>query len=858
MTATTPSSIRDIEASLDHGSVDARRLYEIWELRQPVTRPSRTQRGAAAESTERELLPWLQESVELSRLFVRRALATGEFLLACDAAREALGLFRSDVELQQSLARALVRLGSVAEAQQVLRGLETNQQLTARALAETLCLIGDIFFGEALGAESDTARAANLRSALESYRRASVARPNDIPPRLQAACAALLIGKDLQAETQTLATNVLRLIDHACAADEPGFALLLARAKAVTVLGCLDEAKSVYRLAAGKSDVPLHELAAARKEARLLAHAQGKGDSFFDDCFPPLQLIVFSGHMPDPPDRWPPRFPAAAEEHVRGLLRTKLDSLGARVGFASAAPGSDLLFLEEMLARGGAVHVVLPWPQEAFLQTTVVPHGATWEQRFREVVARASSVRVLGEAYQSSDTVGLEYASAVMCGLARLTARALQVDLLPLAVWDGLQAPVGGTASFVEHWRGQAVGPEIVHPGRVETAPVDGGEVRPLAGANSDRVGGASPPRVASSAANRTPFRQEIKTMLFGDIVGYSKLSESLIPDFVRDFLGLVSRLVSESEHPPTSVNTWGDAIYFVFDRAASAGLFALELTEKIAATDWFALGLFWEETIDGRPIRRPLSIRIGLHSGPVFSHFDPVVRRLGFTGAHVSRAARIEPITEPGKIFVSEPFAALAAFERAQGFVCDFAGTMPLAKKYPGEFRIYRLRVAKPWPLELLARVIHEEYCRKAIQERGETPATNPSVRAWDDLPDDLKASNREQAADIPEKLRRVGYQLQPSMNASVEIFTFTPGELEILARPEHDRWCESLQAKGWTYGPGPKNPQEKTHPCLVPWEQLSEVERDKDRDTVRNIPKLISLAGFRVRGLDPIRWTG
>jgi class 3 adenylate cyclase len=87
----------------------------------------------------------------------------------------------------------------------------------------------------------------------------------------------------------------------------------------------------------------------------------------------------------------------------------------------------------------------------------------------------------------------------------------------------------------------------------------------------------------------------------------------------------------------------------------------------------------------------RQLSIRIGVHAGPVYVNFDPVVREISFTGAHVSRAARIEPITHEGEVFASEEFAALAAADQSKGFSCDLVGTTALAKSY-GLFRVYSL----------------------------------------------------------------------------------------------------------------------------------------------------------------------
>ena len=110
------------------------------------------------------------------------------------------------------------------------------------------------------------------------------------------------------------------------------------------------------------------------------------------------------------------------------------------------------------------------------------------------------------------------------------------------------------------------------------------------------------------------------------------------------------------------------------------AGRFALDLRDLVGTTDWVELGL-----------PHKLGIRIGIHAGPVYVNFDPVVRQISFTGAHVSRAARIEPIAHEGEVFTSEVFAALAAADQSRGFSCDLVGTTALAKSY-GLFRVYSL----------------------------------------------------------------------------------------------------------------------------------------------------------------------
>ncbi len=85
-----------------------------------------------------------------------------------------------------------------------------------------------------------------------------------------------------------------------------------------------------------------------------------------------------------------------------------------------------------------------------------------WVERFERAVAGVASLRILGEPHEPSSAVGFEYANEVMAGLARLTARSLDLDLTPLAVWDELPGGAGGTATFVEFWRKRGIATEIV------------------------------------------------------------------------------------------------------------------------------------------------------------------------------------------------------------------------------------------------------------------------------------------------------------------------------------------------------------------------------------------------------------
>jgi hypothetical protein len=142
----------------------------------------------------------------------------------------------------------------------------------------------------------------------------------------------------------------------------------------------------------------------------------------------------------------------------------------------------------------------------------------------------------------------------------------------------------------------------------------------------------------------------------------------------------------------------------------------------------------------------------------------------------------------------------------------------------------------------EELARAIHEKYRQ---EQEGETPPEDPAMRPWESLPEDLKESNRQQADQIPEKLRLVGLLIRPAQNAKPAGLALSPDELDKLARLEHDRWMAQKLAQGWTCGPV-KDPVRKLHPSLVPWEDLPEAEKDKDRKPVQNIPEFLAAVGL------------
>lgn len=70
----------------------------------------------------------------------------------------------------------------------------------------------------------------------------------------------------------------------------------------------------------------------------------------------------------------------------------------------------------------------------------------------------------------------------------------------------------------------------------------------------------------------------------------------------------------------------------------------------------------------------------------------------------------------------------------------------------------------------------------------------------------------------------------------------------LEQIAKNVHDVWARSRISEGWSYGPE-RDDVVKTHPCLVPYEELPESEKDYDRHTAVNTLKLVIKMGYDIR---------
>lgn len=212
-------------------------------------------------------------------------------------------------------------------------------------------------------------------------------------------------------------------------------------------------------------------------------HLVGQPPNALDGVIQVPRVAAFTGHRidEDPALR---RFPVEAIPRVAEAIGHALDEHHIHFGYASAASGADLLFLEALLEREGEAHIFLPFPAEHFLRTSV---GPLWRPRFEAVLERVGPERtiVLSNAPPGEDA-DLQYArcneaiqQAALAEAALLGDRALLI-----AVLAGGEGKPGGTADMVRSW--------MAHPGAGEVIRIDPSAGPPIGDVLAPRPAGAA------------------------------------------------------------------------------------------------------------------------------------------------------------------------------------------------------------------------------------------------------------------------------------------------------------------------------------------------------------------------------
>ncbi|WP_426162741.1 tetratricopeptide repeat-containing protein [Sandarakinorhabdus sp. DWP1-3-1] len=566
----------------------------------------------------------------------RDAIRAGDLLGAYDAAVAGIAAGQASRELHYLLVLTLARMGDTDRA----HALFLHHDLASEASEDVLSLRARILKDRAIAA-TGPARAALLAAASAAYQDANT-RFGGYYSLINAASLSCLAGD--VARGHDLARRVLA--DPEVAAPTSYFAAASA-AEAWLLLGDAEPAIAAATRACALPDAGLGPRGSTVRQLLWLGRQAAVSAALAErlcSLLRPPPILFYSGHLfvEDP----------AIEAAIAARIDAALAASGTAIAYGALACGADILFAEGVLRRGADLHVVLPFSTGDFIAESVLPGGAGWLPRFEAVLSAARDVTFASEAAYIGDPAQFQHGNSLAMGLAVLRASHLQTAAELVTVWDGAAARgVGGTGAYVDHWRSLGHAARIIDPGAIVRPPVAAG-------------------RRVAPATTATRCQRAI---LFTDYAGFSRIGEHDLPPFWADVMGAVAGVLASAGTAIDFRNSWGDAVFAVVDDLQVAARVAIDIVAAIPAP------------ADAG------GMRVALHYGPVYRMIDPITGLPGYIGTEVTRAARIEPVTPIGQVYVTQPFAAMLALERDAPFRLEYAGRVTLAKGY-GTMALYRL----------------------------------------------------------------------------------------------------------------------------------------------------------------------
>lgn len=172
--------------------------------------------------------------------------------------------------------------------------------------------------------------------------------------------------------------------------------------------------------------------------------------------------------------------------------------------------------------------------------------------------------------------------------------------------------------------------------------------------------------------------------MVFVDLCGFSKLTESEMTKAFPLWTKRLSEILAANSSHIKLMNTCGDAVYLVVDDVLATAACATQISRACEG-----LG----EEIG---VQQPLAFRVSSHVAPELETYDQSIQKMNYLGTHVNIASRLEPFTPPGTVYVTEELAACLALESESTFHCQYAGNRA-PPKGAGTIRMYRLNEAAP-----------------------------------------------------------------------------------------------------------------------------------------------------------------
>ena len=183
---------------------------------------------------------------------------------------------------------------------------------------------------------------------------------------------------------------------------------------------------------------------------------------------------------------------------------------------------------------------------------------------------------------------------------------------------------------------------------------------------------------------------------------------------------------------------------------------------------------------------------------------------------------------------------------------------------------------IAKSMLLDEIPSYVNQEYvrkgfirelygCMKSGDAAGFAERKAEAAMTWMKMEENMRWANRYQVDAYVKYLNTLGYGIVRSLPEAAEeigpedfIGDLDTDRLSVLMRMEKHRWNAERTIEGWKYGEV-RDDVHRIHPLIVPYCELAENERFKDRQVIVNLPYLMAIAGFAIvtltGGRSPVR---
>jgi tetratricopeptide (TPR) repeat protein len=386
--------------------------YEVWRSRMEVARQKNLAGDilVLADETPTQAL-WLEAKRHAGNCLLKLQ----HFELALEQFDAALALEPDDKASLEKRAVCLGRLGHHEAARELVR------ELTERypGDAEVWALSGrvekvhwqsrwrDAALMPEQMREAAAVELASLEEAITPYHQAFIANPSHHYSGINSLTLHLLLkhlgGEVSDTVLDNLAGGVLWASLSAQQREPKDYWARASFAELCVLLNPTTTVQREYRSAVAAAQRDRFALASTRETLTLLRDLQFRPEQTAAALevvdkeiarlaapFEPRQVLLFSGHMLDAPDRPQPRFPADKLPQAAAALHQALDALGAGDGdllLTQGAAGGDLLFAEACRERGVRVQLLLPLEEPEFIERSVLPSsgGEDWRRLYFEL-----------------------------------------------------------------------------------------------------------------------------------------------------------------------------------------------------------------------------------------------------------------------------------------------------------------------------------------------------------------------------------------------------------------------------------------------------------------------------------------